>query len=90
MGLVKVFVEELAQDWKALENYYFSGFSSFMFGLNFKMFPDEFQSQIVNLQYNENLQLNFVVIYSWNYINFIHVLMILQCWVIMKINGVRI
>jgi len=56
-------------------------FSSSLFDVNVIVVPDEFQSQIEDLECNENFKLNFVVLHSCNYtsINSLHLVIILQC-----------
>jgi len=83
MGLIKAFRGENNSRSQGIRKLLLLRVSSSLFGVNVKIVPDEFQWQIADLDCNENLKLNFVLLQSCNYINSLHLVIILQCLVIM-------
>ena len=79
MDLIKVFSGEFNATSQCFRKLMLFGFSSSLFGVNVKIVPDEFQSQIADLECTENLKLNFVLLHSCTYINSLHLVIILQC-----------
>jgi len=79
MGLITVFSGELNSPSQGFRKLLIFRFSSSLFGVNVKIVSHKFQSQIADLERTEDLQLHFVVLYSCNYINSLHLVIILQC-----------
>jgi hypothetical protein len=79
MGLIKGFRGEFNAGSQGFRKLLLFGVSSSLFGVNVKIVPDEFQSQIADLECTENLKLNFVLLHSRYYINSLHLVIILQC-----------